>query len=505
MRKKTMSIATTADLEIAPSRLLLMPLLSAAGCVALADWLFYGWEIGISLPLFLGVLGLVAVARNGIHAPRRLQIAMSVVFAAVLLALLEDVSILSAILGALGTGSFVMVMTAREPARWQHYLLEVVAAPFRGPFQFAADVIWQMQKQNFAWLKPDSLIAWIVPLGITAIFVWLFASANPLIEHGLLQIDLHAILDLLSPWRIALWVLLAGVIWPFIFRRRHRRCIPKAEVSAAIDETISGLDFFLDAKATIRSLFLCNALFALQSGLDLTYLWGGASLPDGMSHAEYAHRGAYPLILTALLAAAFVLVAMRPGGPAEQSRLIRPLVLAWAGQNVLLVASSIFRLDLYVAAYSLTYLRLAAFVWMGLVAAGLLLILVQIILRKPNSWLIAANALMLAFVLYECCFINAPKLVASYNLNHCQEVGGTGPHLDLKYLASLSPQALPAIGPHMKNMPALGPIASDLWHDHQMRMRPGNWRAWDFRAWRLQRYLANNPNVPPLPLDGGKG
>ena len=500
-----MSIATTADLEIAPSRLLLMPLLSAAGCVALADWLFYGWEIGISLPLFLGVLGLVAVARNGIHAPRRLQIAMSVVFAAVLLALLEDVSILSAILGALGTGSFVMVMTAQEPARWQHYLLEVVAAPFRGPFQFAADVIWQMQKQNFAWLKPDSLIAWIVPLGITAIFVWLFASANPLIEHGLLQIDLHAILDLLSPWRIALWVLLAGVIWPFIFRRRHRRCIPKAEVSAAIDETISGLDFFLDAKVTIRSLFLCNALFALQSGLDLTYLWGGASLPDGMSHAEYAHRGAYPLILTALLAAAFVLVAMRPGGPAEQSRLIRPLVLAWTGQNVLLVASSIFRLDLYVAAYSLTYLRLAAFVWMGLVAAGLLLILVQIILRKPNSWLIAANALMLAFVLYECCFINAPKLVASYNLNHCQEVGGTGPHLDLKYLASLGPQALPAIGPHMKNMPALGPIASDLWHDHQMRMRPGNWRAWDFRAWRLQRYLANNPNVPPLPLDGGKG
>ena len=500
-----MSIATTADLEVAPSRLLLMPLLSAAGCVALADWLFYGWQIGISLPLFFGVLGLVAVACNRVRAPRRVQITMSVVFAAVLLALLEDVSILSAILGALGTGSFVMVMTAQEPARWQRYLLEVAAAPFRGPFQFTADLIWQMQKQDYAWLKPDSLIGWIVPLGITAIFVWLFASANPLIEHGLLQIDLHAILNLLSPWRIAFWVVLAGVIWPFIFRRHHRRYIPKAEVSAAIDDTISGLDFFLDAKATIRSLLLCNALFALQSGLDLTYLWSGASLPDGMSHAEYAHRGAYPLILTALLAAGFVLVAMRRGGPAEQSRLIRPLVLAWTGQNIMLVLSSIFRLDLYDAAYSLTYLRLAAFIWMGLVAAGLLLILIQIILRKPNSWLVAANALMLAFVMYECCFINAPKLVASYNLEHCREVGGTGPNLDLNYLASLGPQALPAIGPHVKDVPALGPIASDLRHDHQMRMRSGNWRAWDFRAWRLQRYLANTPNVTPSPLNGDKG
>ena len=498
-----MSIATPALLEIAPSRLLRMPLISAAGCVALADWLFYGREIGISLPLFFGMLGLVAVARNRAYAPRRIQIAMSVVFAAVLAALLEDVSILSAILGALGTGAFVMAITAQESARWQRYLVEVVTAPFRGPFQFAADLIWQMRRQDYAWLKPDSLIAWIVPLGTFAIFVWLFASANPLIEHGLLQIDLHAILNLLNPWRMAFWVLLAGVIWPFIFRRNNRRSIPQAEVGAEIDDKPSDLDYFLGAKATVRSLILFNALFALQSGLDLTYLWGGVGLPDGVSHAEYAHRGAYPLILTALLAAGFVLIAMRRGGPAEQSKLIRPLVLAWTVQNVLLVASSIFRLDLYVAAYSLTYLRLAAFIWMGLVAAGLLLILIQIALKKPNSWLVAPNALMLALVLYECCFINAPKLVASYNLKHCREVGGTGPNLDLKYLASLGPQALPAIAPRVKDVPALWSIAWDLWHDHQMRMRPVNWRTWNFRAWRLQRYLANNPDTLPNPP--GKG
>ena len=65
-----MSIATTSDLEIAPARPLLMPLASAAACVALADWLFYGWQIGISLALFLGVLGVVAVAGNGVRATR---------------------------------------------------------------------------------------------------------------------------------------------------------------------------------------------------------------------------------------------------------------------------------------------------------------------------------------------------------------------------------------------------------------------------------------------------
>ena len=56
-----MSIATTSDLEIAPARPLLMPLLSAAACIALADWLFYGWEIGISL---------AAVSRRARHRRR---------------------------------------------------------------------------------------------------------------------------------------------------------------------------------------------------------------------------------------------------------------------------------------------------------------------------------------------------------------------------------------------------------------------------------------------------
>jgi hypothetical protein len=258
----------------------------------------------------------------------------------------------------------------------------------------------------------------------------------------------------------------------------------------------------------VRSLILFNALFALQSGLDLVYLWGGASLPDGMSHAQYAHRGAYPLIATALLAAGFVLIAMRPGGPAEHSRLIRPLVLAWIGQNILLVISSIFRLDLYVAAFSLTYLRLAAFIWMGLVAAGLMLILIQILLKKPNSWLVTANAATLALVLYGCCFINAPQVVASYNAEHCREAGGTGPNLDLKYLFSLGPQVLPVLEPRLQHIPALQPYVAGFRFDQAAeaaRKGPANWRAWGFRAWRLERYLANNPATPSDLSQGGQG
>src|SRR5882757_4213774 len=130
-----MSIATASDLETAPARPLLMPLLSATACVALADWLFYDWEIGISLALFLGVLGVVAIASNGVVAPRKTQIAMTAVFVAGLVAAIEDVDFLSVVVSTLATALFAIVVTDRETSSWQRRLFEALTIPFRGPLQ----------------------------------------------------------------------------------------------------------------------------------------------------------------------------------------------------------------------------------------------------------------------------------------------------------------------------------------------------------------------------------
>ncbi len=502
-----MSVATASDLEFAPAPCrppLAVPLLLAAAFVALADWLFYGWDLGISLPLFLGGLG---IAGNGVGAPRNIRIVMTAAFVAGLLAVVEDINPLSVILSTLATALFVNVMTVRAPSLWPWLLLEAATVPLRGPFRLAGDLFGALRRMK-AWTPGwlGSLVAWIVPLGIFAIFLRLLSSANPLIEHRLMQIDLRTLLGYFDLSRTLFWAFIICVIWPLIRRRIRSRPVRPAEPGVATAAP-SDPDYLLGAQAMLRSLILFNALFALQSGLDLVYLWGGATLPDGMSHAEYAHRGAYPLIATALLAAGFVLVAMRPGGAAEQSRLIRPLVLAWIGQNILLVISSIFRLDLYVAAYSLTWLRLAAFIWMLLVAAGLLLILIQIVWRKSLSWLVAANAV--ALVLYGCCFINAPRIIAAYNVSHCREIGGSGPALDMNYLLSLGAEVLPALEPRLPQIPALQPTIARLRSGRdacQDRLRRSeNWRGWGFRTWRLQRYLANNPFTPPAPVDSGKG
>ena len=502
-----MSIAAAPELEIAPARPLMTPFACAAACVVLADWLFYGWDIGISLAVFLGGLGVAAVLGKRIAMRGKARIIPVIVLVAGLLPLIEEVNVLSVTVATVATAMSIIATVSPQPTSWPWQLLETATVPFRGPFLLARDTIGALRHMNIwtpNWI--GWLVAWIVPLCVFAIFLVLFSSANPIIEHALMLIDLRKLFELISPWRLSFWIFIACMIWPLIYRRVKPKPAWTWEFAPITPTATSELDHLLGTQAIMRSLVLFNALFALQTAMDLVYLWGGVALPNGMTYAQYAHRGAYPLIATALLAAAFVLIAMRRGGAADQSRLIRPLVLIFIAQNVLLVISSIFRLDLYVATYSLTYLPLAAFIWMGLVAVGLLLILVQIELKKSTYWLITANAITLALVLYACCFVNAPRLIASYNIEHSREVSGTGQNLDWRYLRCLGPQILPAIERYRDKFPAFwqsnGACCTNA---RDAFVYSKNWRDWSFRAWRLKQYFANNPMTTLSPPVGRQG
>jgi hypothetical protein len=284
-----------------------------------------------------------------------------------------------------------------------------------------------------------------------------------------------------------------SAVWPFIHVWWRSRIQAPADVAptAAPEQELrfDGADFF-GVATILRSLVLFNLLFAVQTVLDIAYLWGNLALPADVSYASYAHRGAYPLILTALLAAAFVLAAMKPGGAAEQSKVIRPLVYLWVAQNILLVASSILRLDLYVQIYLLTWWRIAAFVWMLLVAFGLLLIVARIALNRPDEWLIRANLVTLTATLYTCSLINFAAVIADYNVSHSREASGKGVTIDINYLIHLGPQALPAIDKAIALRAADPSLVSrrDCLVEQQ-RKDMASWRAWGFRSWRLQRTL----------------
>jgi hypothetical protein len=201
----------------------------------------------------------------------------------------------------------------------------------------------------------------------------------------------------------------------------------------------------VNTASVVLSLIAFNALFALQNAMDLAYLSGWAELPGGMTLAQYAHRSAYPLVATALLAALFVLVALRPGSQTANTPLARRLVTLWIAQNLLLVASAAYRTWDYVEAYSLTELRIAALAWMALVAVGLVLVLWRIVREHSAAWLINANLAAAGMLLGVICFIDLGGVAAQWNVRHAREIDGTGAGLDLCYLAGLGDSALPAL------------------------------------------------------------
>jgi len=335
-----------------------------------------------------------------------------------------------------------------------------------------------------------------LPLLGSAVIIGLFAAANPVIGNLLSAIGMPD-LSMLSIGRMILWTLLFILVWSILRPRLARGLLPTFDGSG--DLPLPGVSV-----ASVRlSLILFNLLFAIQNMLDVGYLWGIAPLPDGMTLAQYAHRGAYPLIATALLAGLFVLVTLRPGSTTAAVPAIRRLLVLWIAQNILLVASSILRTLDYIDAFSLTRLRVAALAWMVLVAIGLLLICWRMLRGRSAGWLINSNLAAAGAMLTAACFVDSGSVAAYWNVRHAREVGGTGAALDLCYLDGLDGAALlPLIELEGRRLPPAFRVRVQVVRARMMD-RLTHWNANGEWTWRnadrldrAKRLLAHRKSVP---------
>ncbi len=487
----------------------------------ISDTLFFadlGRPLGLPAPLFSALLASAIVICNRRFLFKKLA-TPALLLLLCLAALLEAVDLKSLALAAACLALFSMAAAGRLPALSQlhvalgRFFLGALFSLPRDNNQRIRAGRRTKQRSHGRRMSAPAWLVWLMPFAFAVGFMLLLAAGNPIIEHWLNLIDLSRIINLLAPTRVLFWVLVVMLTWPFL-RPRQRRNVTPRKTPAPV-ETVSQdaaqlpchtpfwLQHVYGSAAILRALLLFNAVFAVQTLLDATYLWGGVELPDGISYATYAHRGAYMLVVAALLAAAFALVALRPGAEAADDRRIRRLVYVWIGQNVVLVLSAMLRLDLYVDVYALTHWRLAAFVWMGVVAAGLLLICVRIAGGRSNRWLVGANLCVLALVGAGSCFVDDRALVAGFNVTHSREVSGEGVRLDVDHLISLGPAAIPAIDRYLSHVATLAPGAMTLRHARRRlaeehRLTETDWRSWTFRNWRLSRYLETHAPAPVL-------
>jgi hypothetical protein len=465
------------------NRSVLLKAALALGLVAGADALFYdhnealGWNFG----LFALALAGAAVA---VHpALRRSRSALSLWLLAFLFGLIqiETVSLLAWILYWLALMLAVMACRAGgRPDAWP-WIQRLVPAGFYALVKPMLDLrrLWRASP-GVRLIEADTL--WqvlLLPLVGGGLFLLLFAAANPVIKSALWNLNWPGV-DLL---RLIVWGMALVLAWCVLrppFRRRPR---PKRLQSTWKPPVAS------DA-AVLTSLVVFNALFALENGLDLAFLWSGAPLPGKVTLADYAHQGAFSLIVAALLVAGFVLVALDPRSPTARVKGVRPLVVVWIAQTVFLVASCILRTWDYVQSYSLTGFRVCALAWMGLVAVGLVLVCWRLLRGMTSAWLLNANLAAAGAVLAVISVIDVNAISAAWNVRHAREVGGKGVALDVCYLGVLGESAMVPLAELLQR-----PVPADL------RVRAANtldvilaqagnsrapWQSW---TWRRTRRL----------------
>jgi len=447
--------------------------------ILVADFLFWEHSVGVSLVIFSAALSGVAVASLRPQFTVTKWARVTGIWIACALPVVEYtqfVSVFILVAGHLG----LLIWCAMQSNTFGPVIRNLVRLPYLLPvFSVLSGHAFIRNTSMPDEFRPsrETVMQWLLPLLASGIFLLLFIGANPVFERWLDQatrIDVR----LADPLRIMFWALTAFAVYPFVaFIKLAKTFKSKPTRHFAVHKLVDG---FINARSITISLCLFNAMFLTQNATDIAFLWGGVSLPEGLTYAQYAQQGAYPLMATSVLAGMFVLISRKFIASAP---LLNLLLLVWILQNIFLVSSAFTRLGLYVDVYGLTYLRVRAGIGMGLVVVGMGLLAWQIWFEKSNSWATTVFAGVCAATIYSGCFVNFGYMIARENLKREAE------KIDAGYLCGNATLAMNALQEYAEKT---GTALCSYRMQHQIT-KPHGWRDWGLRDMRLaaskNRYL----------------
>jgi len=471
--------------------------------VAAADFFFYGHTIGWTAAAFATVLLAMLALRDGRFMRTvggRVVLLASI---GLLYALVEQPTWLNVTYTILCVAALAIVNTSGWQPDFPQWVKRWSLLLLTGWMRLFSDnsvVIRCLARHGISPATARGVLVWVVPTSLASVFVALFAWGNPVLAgwigwaFGWAWDGLWRLPEFLNVPRMLFWLTFASFAWALLRARAKRWHSANAPVAlhAVVSTQPSPARAAAITAFVVRCLILFNVVFLVENVLDVRYLGSTDGLTP-LEYREYVRRGAYPLVAAALLAGLFVLITFRPGSDTERSPWARRLVYLWIGQTIFLTLTAAYRLVQYVEFSELTRLRVASTVWFFLVAAGLGYVIWRIVKGRTNRWLINANALTAAVVLYACCFVNFDGMIAEFNVRHCREAGGAGKSLDIEYFRVLGTTSLPALE---EVRPLLGLEKGTEWKQEQARQVADylhgelNEVQSDWRAWTLRRARA---------------
>ena len=195
----------------------------------------------------------------------------------------------------------------------------------------------------------------------------------------------------------------------------------------------------------LAPVLLVDGVFLVFLTAQATVIFGGHDYLErttGLSYAEYVHEGFGQLTVATALTLLVVWAAARkaPRTTTADRGWLRGSLGLLCVLTLVVVASALYRMDVYQEAYGFTRLRLLVDVfegWLGLLVLGVMAAGVTL----KAAWLPRAALLSGAGLLFLLAAINPDAWIARHNLDRYADTG----KVDWNYLQDLSADAVPVL------------------------------------------------------------
>lgn len=229
-------------------------------------------------------------------------------------------------------------------------------------------------------------------------------------------------------------------------------------------------------------------LFAVFTVVQFTTLFGGEdhlNVTEGLTYATYARSGFGELVAVTVLTLGVLAAVSRwaPRRTLSQRHLLRVIAGAICGFTLVIVASALYRMDLYQEAYGLTRLRLVVTTFELCLGVVFVLLLIAGI-RLRAAWLPRVVVGTAVAALLGLAALNPDAYIAERNAERFEQTG----RIDVHYLGGLSADAVPVLTrlPEPERSCALRRLANDL---------PGDepWAGFNVSRERARSILDDHP------------
>ena len=420
------------------------------------DFLFFNHTPGVSFAIYAAATlagGFILLWLDGIRSARAtlLLIPFILFFIAITFIRLEPLSVFLAHIISL----FLMAGLAvtYQGGQWLRYsvadyfarAMDLFASLVIRPIKFMAahpgsqGEAGVVQKPAFRiW---PILRGLLLAIPIVAFFAALLASADLVFAQRLNDITTLFRLENLSEYlfRFAYILVIAYVLIGVYLHAAER----------STDKKLLGLEKpfltpffgFTEASIVLGSVVLLFAAFVI---IQFQYFFGGQANINltGFTYAEYARKGFGELVTVAFFALLLFLglTAITMRGTTTRQKIFSGLGLALLALVAIMLVSAYQRLVLYENAYGFTRLRAYTHVFMVWVAVLLAVVVLLDLLNRQRVFALAALMASLGFGI-SLMLLNVDTFIFQRNLARFEQ----GQSLDVGYLATLSPDATPAM------------------------------------------------------------